>query len=122
MKPQDSRFLLNRTAVFQYAIAGVFVFVVLYLIISTPQSWVMYFILFSIIFSALREIYGYRLSDEGTIESYKLLWRARRKSVKISSILALEEVSPKKLAIEYQKEGKSSSLYTTYLLIMRIQS
>ena len=56
------------------------------------------------------------MSDTDTIESYCLLWRVRNKSVKINSILAFQEITPKKLMIEYQKEGEKSPSYTSYLL------
>ncbi len=117
MKQQFSRLLKDRAAIFQYAISGAFILFIIYLIsLNPPTNWVSYFILLFVIFGALRVIFGYRLSDTDTIESYCLLWRVRNKSVKINSILAFQEITPKKLMIEYQKEGEKSPSYTSYLL------
>ncbi|MDO5665611.1 MAG: hypothetical protein Q4G63_10205 [Bacteroidia bacterium] len=117
MKQQNSKFLLNRVAIFQYAFSGALAFFIIALFLFNPQNqWIMWIILLPVIFGVLREINGYRLSDQDTIESYCLLWRAKNKSVNIHSILALQELSEKKLMIEYQKEGGESPLYTSYLL------
>lgn len=117
MKHTESKFLMSRTAKYLYLFQGVLALFIVFLMILSPQnSWVMYFILLSVLFGVLREIKGYRLSDEDTIESYRLLGRATNKSVKIQSILAWQEITPKKLLVEYQKEGRSSPAYTYYLL------
>lgn len=122
MEQRKSRFLMNQVAIFQYGVNAFFILfiIVLFLLFTSPLDSTSYrimaFLILMIIVDVLREICGFRLTNENTIESYCLLWRAKKKSIDINSILALQEVTPKKLMIEYQKEEKGLPSYTSYLL------